>query len=80
MFTAPGNINVFGHEMFDGLGVRQLKHFITCFKDIQYGKALWRNVPTEWLSAFLGKRYNESTWERMDEDETQLIEIETKAT
>lgn len=58
------------HLLPNNLAVRELKHFVKSFVDIQYGAVLARNVPPDWFKVLA---MDFETWQGNDEGE--LVEI-----
>ncbi len=59
------------HDMPKKVRVRELKHFVKSFKDIQYGEVWAKNVPVESFSRFDG--FDKKGWE--DVEEKRKVEI-----
>ncbi|MCP4695544.1 MAG: AAA family ATPase [Gammaproteobacteria bacterium] len=56
------------HSLRPELEIRELKHFVKSFVDIQYGKVLGRNVSLDWLREFRHQEIDISDWENWPED------------
>ena len=60
------------HSLPD-LEIRDLKHFVKAFENIQYGKVISSNIPVDWIKIFLRGNFNIKDYDQWDE--WPLIEI-----
>lgn len=60
------------YELSD-LAIRDLKHFVKAFEDIQYGKVVSSNIPVDWLDTFQKGKFNFDKYNSWKEG--KLIEI-----
>jgi hypothetical protein len=60
------------HSLPD-MEIRELKHFVKAFQNIQYGKVVGSNIPVDWIRTFLSDSFNIDDYDQWQEG--PLIEI-----